>query len=147
MAYPVKSLGKVLDQIESVMIGIRGRCVALRDRSLIANIPSSTIFELYVRLKADKAILDSLSGTPGLPAYAQTAYNNAGLNIATEFTAVTTALNNTTSWIENNFPKDGNGYLLASTLTANGPVDRQFDTASLATFRTVLDALIATIGT
>jgi hypothetical protein len=103
-----------------------------------------------IRFCADLAdardLFTRLAAVPGLGAYAQEQIANPSLNIATEFTAMATAIDNARSWIVTNFPKDASGYLLAMQFDANGRTnERLFDTASLAQLRTQLTALIATI--
>jgi hypothetical protein len=58
---------------------------------------------------------------------------------------MTNAITAVGTWVNTNFPKSAGGYIEKDTLTASGVSVRAFSTADLATFRTQLDALIATI--
>lgn len=87
-----------------------------------------------------------VSSVPGLAAYAQAQVSDPALNIVAEFSNMTAAIDATIGWIVTNFPKDAGGFLLAQTILASGRTqDRVFTAAATETFRTQLDALIATI--
>lgn len=145
MAYPTISVAKALAQVDSLAIEMKGQCDRAVTKMAAGNVGSSEILNLYINLKNIKASLTLLAETPGIGTYAQIQKNDVNLNIASEFAAMNSALDATTNWIVTNFPKDGNGYLLARTLGPTGPVDRQFTPAQTATFRTVLNALSNTV--
>lgn len=144
MAYPTGNLSVTLDEIDRILSNVKAYCLSCRNKSAAQDITSTNIFDVFSRLKSDRARLEVLRVAPGLGAYAQSQKNNASLNIATEFTAVLNAIDGVTAWITTNFPVSST-FLLAQTLGANGPVDRLFTTAATAGFRTALDSLIATI--
>ena len=145
MAYPTWTLSRVLEQLDERVARVKVSADAVRTESLAGPMASGRILGLYTQFRADHADITSLTTTPGLGAYAQQQKNNAALDVVAEFNTMLAALTNVTNWIANNFPKDANGFLLAQTLGATRPTDRTFTTAELATFRTQLDALIATI--
>lgn len=118
----------------------------LRALSAAGPVTSSDILNFQVLMADIKAQLQTLAAVPGLAAYAQAQVNDNTLDVAASFTAMTTAIDNTGGWVITNFPKDGSGFLLAQQFNGGGrPTDRTFSTATLAGFRTQLDALIATI--
>lgn len=145
MAYPTSMLNRTLVELDDRVMNVKRNVDAVNAESLAGPIVSSRILGLYTQLRADHASITALSATPGLGVYAQQQKNNAGLDIVAEFNTMLTSLTNVTNWIAANFPKDGNGFLLAQTLGADRPVDRMFTTAELSAFRTQLQALAATI--
>lgn len=146
MAYPTGMLSFVLEQIDQRILSIKKQAQSLRADSLAGNVASGRILSAHQYLRAERAALVTAGATPGLAQFARDQKNNQSLDIVTEFNAVIAAIDQVTSWIDSNFPKDGSGFLLERTLGADGPLERQFSTAQLATFRTQLDSLIATIA-
>ncbi len=126
---------------------VRAQSISLRAASLAGPVAADRILNFAQMLARSKTEMLALAAAPGLAAYAQAQENNAGLNIVTEFNLMTAQIDSTVAWIVANFPQDANGFKLAFSLAATGvPVYRNFDTATLATFRTTLDSLIATIS-
>lgn len=127
--------------------GVKQRAQTLSDQSAAGIATSSQILEFATFLAEAKVQLTIARNVPGIGAYAKSQVDDPALDIAAEFTAMVTALDNTTAWVVANFPKDGNGWLLAQTMLTTGrTTDRVFSAAGTATLRTVLDALIATIN-
>lgn len=125
---------------------VRAQSVSLRASSLAGPVAADRILSFAQMLSRSKTEMTTLAALPGMVAYAQAQENNASLNIVTEFNLMIAQVDATVAWIVTNFPQDASGFKLAFTLSAAGaPVYRTFDTATLATFRTTLDALIATI--
>lgn len=146
MAYPTGTLSRVLEDIDRDMIALKAFCQRHKDRMAAGNVPATAILDdLYIHLKRSHAALTTAASVPGLADFARAQKNDEELDVVAEFQAVLTTVAAVASWITTNFPKDGNGYLLARTLGDDGPVDRQFTPAQTATLRTALDALIATI--
>jgi hypothetical protein len=118
----------------------------VNDASLAGPISSRVILN-YVQFLADKRTeIVALAAVPGLDAYGEAQIDDPTLDLTAEYVAMRNALDAARDWIVTNFPKNGGGFLLAQTLTAQGLVtDRQFPTADLATFRTQLQGLIAAI--
>lgn len=150
MAFPssggtVASLADAWAQARSIAASIKNQAQGVRNASVAGPIGSSQILRMSVFLAEMRAQLELVRLTPGLGAYVQEQLNNPAINIATEFTNMLTTVDNTIAWIVANFPQSG-GFLAAQTIVASGMIaDRQFSTASLVNFRTVLDTLIATI--
>jgi hypothetical protein len=133
--------------------GLRRAATQLKQASEQVNTASlagpiaSRMILTYVSFIADKrAEIVAYAAVPGLAEYAQGEVNNPALDIQAEYVSMRNALDAARDWIVTNFPKDGNGWLLAQSITAQGQLtDRTFSTAALAVFRTQLQALIATI--
>jgi hypothetical protein len=150
MAFPSQTDAATAWQvIRSTAAEIKARSTSLNALSLAGSVGASVLLDYLDWLLDRRADLAAYASTPGLAAYAQGQVNNPSLNITTEFTAMTGAIDDLRTWMTTNFPQNGTGtaYLQAHTFDANGrKVDRLFSTAALATFRTNLQAVIATIG-
>lgn len=149
MAFPATSqaLSTAYGQIKGRALDVRNQSVALRASSAAGPVGADRIIGYSAFLDRALTELAALAATPGLSAYAQNQENNPALDIVAEYTAMVAQINATTAWISTNFPEDVSGYKLAFQIGSQGAlVWRSFDTASLAGFRTVLDALIATIA-
>lgn len=128
---------------------VKASAQTLNTRSAAGNVASSEILDFATYLADAKIALTKASQTGGIAAYAQAQINDSNVNIATEFTNMMNAIDGTIGWVVANFPKDGNGFLLARQFQAGSTgrtVDRQFTPAQTATLRTTLDTLIATIN-
>lgn len=153
MAFP-STVGTKPDTLNDAWQGARGvagliktQAQTLKTQSLAGNLSSSTILDFATVIADAKVRLNIYAAVPGLAAYAQAQVNDNTLDVASSFTSMVTQLDALRDWIITNFPKDGSLFLLAKQFDANGrTTDRQFSTATLATFRTQLDALIATIN-
>lgn len=151
MAFP-STVGTKPDTLDSAWTRARSLAGSLKQRaqnlnslSLAGVVPAGLITQFCTLLADTRDQFAAIGAVPGLGAYAQEQVGDVGLNVATEFAAMTTAIDNTSAWIVANFPASG-GFLLASSFDGNGRVvERTFDSASLAGFRTQLAALIATI--
>lgn len=145
MAYKTGLLAITLEDVDQTFLSVKGYCQAFNLRSLAGDVPSGAILDLFRRLRTDRARLAQLSATPGIAAYAQSQKNDGTFDIVAEFTAALNAVDNCTSWIQANFPKDANGFLLSQTLGSDTTSDRLFSTAALAGLRAVVSAVIAQI--
>lgn len=149
MAFPASSqaLANAYSLIKGRALGIKSETQQLRAASAAGPISAERIIGYSAMLARSKTELATLAATPGLQTYAQAQENNPLLDIAAEYNAMVSQINSVIAWIAANFPQDGAGYKLAFQMDADGGlVWRQFTTASLATFRTQLDALTATIA-
>lgn len=127
---------------------IKSRATALRNAAQAGSIGSSAILDFATMLADAKLALQRSASTGGIAAYAQEQVNDNTINVATEFSTMMASLDSITSWITINFPKDGNGFLLAVQFAGDGTgrtTDRQFTAVQTAGLRTALDSLIATI--
>lgn len=148
MAFPATApeLATAYAQIKNRVGFIKQRTQALRAAAL-STLSAQAIITYVQEMATMRAMLDTLTATPGLAEYARAAEANSGLDIVAEYNAVIAQLAATTAWIAANFPEDGTGYKLAFTLAGDGTlVWRTFTPAALAGLRTVLDALTATIA-
>lgn len=128
---------------------IKNRAQTLSVQAAAGSISSSAILDFATGLADARFLLLKASQTGGIGAYAQAQMNDNTLSVATEFTTMMAALDDAIAWVVTNFPKDASGFLLARQFQAGNTgrtVDRQFTPAQTATFRTVLDALAATIN-
>lgn len=102
------------------------------------------------QLRAYRTRLLQIAGLPGIATYVGTLADTPnGYNVSTEFNTMVSAIVDTINWIRTNTPKDGNGYILAQQWAPDlnsSLVDRSFTGAELTGYRTVLDALIASVG-
>jgi hypothetical protein len=150
MAFPSQTDAATAWQvIRTTAANIKTRSTALNTQSLAGNVGASVLLDYLDWLLDRRADLAAYASTPGLAVYAQDQVNSPSLNITTEFNAMTDAIDDLRDWMIANFPQNGTGtaYLQSHTFDANGrKVDRQFSTAALATFRTNLQAVIATIS-
>jgi hypothetical protein len=148
MAYPASTSlpARTLDQIDHRALQMKNQQQNVRNQMAAGNVPSTTIIDIYIRLRIERAAFTAAAAVPGLVQYARDQKNNQSLNVVTEFNAMIAAIDAVTNWISTNFPKDGGGFILAATLGPEGPVYRQFTPAQTAGLRTALDALIATVS-
>jgi len=107
------------------------------------SVPTSSIFALLDNLVDSKNIFSTAAALSGMDAYAEA---QLGASIATDFTAMTNAVNSAIAWIVQNFPKDTDGYLQMATMNSDGTrTERSFTTTQTAGLATLLDAVVATI--
>lgn len=122
---------------------IRAFAIRRRDEMAAGNVPSITIFDVFIHGKQVRAELVAKAAIPGIGEHAKEQFNDPSLDIGAEFNAIIAAIDDLTNSIQSLFPKDASDtYLLAQSWGANGPVDRQFTSAQTATLRTKLQALI-----
>ena len=148
MAFPsaVDSLSRALTDVQNTARSLKSYALSVKAATLAGPVSANLIIELFLRLVEAKAKFAATAAVPGIGQYAKDQFGNQGLNIATEFTAMTGAVDSIGSWIMTNMPKDGDGYLLKDKLTASGVDVRTFSTAATAGLRTQLDSLLATIN-
>jgi len=149
MAFPAsnQALSDAYRTLKNLANGVRSQAVNLKAQSLAGPVAADKILNYVTLLNQARTQMTVLSATPGLSVYAQAQENNPALNIVTEYNTMVAQIDATITWVVTNFPQDGNGFKLAFTLAADGSiVYRTFDTPTLATFRTTLDALTATIS-
>jgi hypothetical protein len=126
---------------------VKSTAQSVRNKSAAGPVTSSDIWLLDTMLYDARTQFAIDSAVPGIAAYGQEQSGSA--TISQDFSAMTTQVDNVRTWVLNNFPKDGNGYTLERTRTADARfADREFATNApgMATFRSALDALIATIN-
>lgn len=103
---------------------------------------------LLTRLLATQTALNQLAATPGIAAYAQEQEGNDQYDVASEFTAMLAALDDTADWLAAAMPKDGSGYLLLWTLDANtgNRIPRAFTGTQLASLGTKLQNIVNAVS-
>jgi hypothetical protein len=128
---------------------VKQRTNALSTASAAGSIPSTDILG-YAQLLADaKTKLQAAASVSGIAAYAQEQIGDPTFDVVASFTDMMSGINGVIAWIITNFPKDGNGFLLAKTFTVDNSgrtQDRTFTPAQTATLRTTLASLAATIN-
>lgn len=117
---------------------------SVRDACAAGSVSANLLIEYYLRLVQEKAANTAAAAVDGIGQWAQDMDGGVGYDVAAEFTAVNTAIDNTRNWISTNFPSSG-GYIQKDQLTVDGVTVRSFSSAQTAGFRTVLDALLATM--
>jgi hypothetical protein len=146
LAYPTNSLSLVLEDVDRRCVDLKALCVRRKADLAGSDQPSTLILDLFTRLRQDRNTLAAAAATSGIGPYAQAQKGDANLDVAAAFNGLLSAIDSVTGWITANFPKDVNGFLLAKTLGADGPVDRVFTAAQTAGLRTALDSVIAAIS-
>jgi uncharacterized membrane protein (UPF0136 family) len=135
------------EQTKDFAAVVKSEAQAMKDVTLTGTCTSAQLIDYLQRLVAYKDVFVAIGAVPGIAAYVQAQVNNPGFNIATEFTTMLNAVDGVGGWLIANFPKDGNGFLLAQTLDGAGRiVQRTFSSATLSPFRATLDTLMATIS-
>lgn len=145
MAFQTGALEEVYRDIRNQARDIKSRSQSLRSQSAAGAVNSELIIEWYLRVQGNRAAMAALASTPGLPAYAQAESNDENYDVVAEYTATLAQIDAALAWVTTNFPASG-GFLQSHSFNAGVYTPRSFSTASLATFRTVLDSLIATIN-
>lgn len=139
-------LSFVLEDVDRLAAAAKLYAQQVRGECVTGNVPSSRILDMYINLKQYRSQFAAAATTPGIGPYAQTAKNNATLDVVAEFNNMVAKIDAVTAWLETNFPKDGSGFLLAKLFSAGTIIDRLFTAAQLANFVTQLDGLIAAIS-
>lgn len=146
MAYPTGLLSRVLEDVDRDMADVRAGAVRLRAELAAGNTSAARVKESYTALWGYRVRITAAAAVPGIGAYAQEQKGNPSLNVGAEFTAVMNAISGVITWMEANYPKDGEGYLLDTQFNSGTFTTRVFTPAQSAGLRTVLDTLIATIN-
>lgn len=144
MSYNTSSLSFALKDLDSMLAELKQGCTNLRNRSN-TGLSGDAATQAYAYLKQKKAQITALAAVSGMQQYCKDQKNNQAFDLAAEITAINNAIDTTTTWITNNFPKDGNGFILNHQFTATDVTSRQFSSGSLAGLRTNLDVIIGLI--
>lgn len=147
MAFPASrgALSDVLEKACRAALDIRSRADEARARMAQGDVTASQILDLYQRLRVQRNVLNDASSKSGIGAYAQDQLGDEALDVAAEFSGMISEIDATLQWIEDNFPTDADGHLLARKWGAAGPIDRAFTPAQTSGLRARLDALAATV--
>lgn len=135
------------EQAQEAARQLRSAAQALKAASLAGPVASSTVLYFERDLRAFRDRFDVIGALPGIAAYVSGLPNTPqGYDVATEFNAMRTQIQATIDWIRANYPRDSTStYLMERQWAADGLTERTFTTAALASFRTQLDALLATL--
>jgi hypothetical protein len=110
-------------------------------------VQSITILD-YATFLTDQKIALEACVVNGIVAYAQAQMMSPAADVTVLFNTMILAIQATIDWITTNFPKDGNGFLLAVSFVGDGTgrtTPRLFTAGDLGPFKTVVDALLATL--
>jgi hypothetical protein len=131
----------------------REHAVSLRSycQGYVAELNSDTqsgrILNLLRGLLGYRSQFTALASTPGLAQYARDQENDQGYDVVVEGSALITLVTDAALLIRNNFPVDGNGFLLAETFAPDGTrVERVFTPAQTVTIQAALSAIVAQIA-
>ena len=107
---------------------------------------ADNIYQIVDALRNTKAELQSIAAISGIGAYAQAQENDAGYDIAAEFTAMIAQIDAVITEIGATFPVDGSGFHLGYTWAAGGErVPRTFSVVALSGLTAELNVLVSSI--
>jgi hypothetical protein len=113
--------------------------------SEINDTPTSThkLLEILATLRQARQLLDNAAATPGLAAYAINEQDDAGYDIAAEYTTLRAAIQDAIAWMATNFPRNSAGtFILVDSMDADGDVTpHYFMLADLGDLPTRLQAV------
>lgn len=146
MAFPTRdSLQKIWVQLSSRAKSLKTQCVDFNAASLAGPVSASAVEGLFTDMGEFRAYAASVVATPGLAAYVKAQYDNQGLDIAAEYTAMLGTIDAALNWIVTNMPKSG-VYVLLDQWAADGSISRRtFSTAALVNLRTTVQSVINVI--
>lgn len=107
---------------------------------LTGNITALDAVEIIHSINQATAAMDTYSALPGMQAYAQSQFGNAGYDVAGQYTAMRNALIAVRSWLVTNIPSN------AITITNGTQVGQVFGPAATAPLKSLVDAASATIA-
>lgn len=153
MAYPAttKTLGDWLTELDKVTAAVLTMAQDNRSLSASGALTVDRVLRFYDYLKLAHVLFTTVASVPGIVGYVQTEKEQPGMDVVAEFLAMRTQVESTIGWIQANLPQadfGGNSYALAVRLPADFTTPATpltFTAAQTAPYRTVLNALIATI--
>ena len=111
------------------------------------SVSANQILEIMVQFQTALQEWNEVAATPGLADYAKIQFNNANLDIVTEYNNMVSAAQNVISWVQENFPKDSNNYLLKDKFdSTSGLTVRIFTTSQTINLVSVLADFIAAVN-
>lgn len=142
------SLGVILTTLQALAGQTKSQAQSTVATMQAQNVDTSFVFQVLDRLNWLINTLTAWQGTAGLNAYATAEIPGYTGTMTEDITAVVNAAQACINWVITNFPKDStNTYLLAESINSDGTrSSRQFTPTQTAGFRTLMQALIATIG-
>lgn len=149
MAFPSSNsddLSSAWDAIRGAAAAVKAAATQLVTDSAAGNVEAGRVVNFAANLAGYNDRFARYTVLPGLVAYVREQINDPAIDIVAEYQTMLAQINATRTWIINNFPKDGSGFLLYHTFGADGRlVQRTLTPAQTAGLRTQLTALIATI--
>jgi hypothetical protein len=141
------NLDEYWNRARSIARTVKDRSQQMSAAAAAGGVQSITILD-YATFLADQKLALQACIVSGIVAYAQAQMMNPTADITTLFNTMITAIQNTVDWIVTNFPKDAGGFLLAVSFVGDGTgrtTPRLFTSGDLGPFKTVVDALLATL--
>lgn len=150
MAFLTRTTAReAFERAQSLAKRMKTDAQSVRTSSVAGTMGSSQALDLARKLYEYKTEFNVLKLVPGVQTYGQSMYEGTAYNVATEFTAMLSALDDVTAWLLTNFPKTPTTNELRAELwnadNSGRTVDVVFTAAATAPFRTVLDSLIAAV--
>ena len=147
MAFPTSApLFDGLQRARNTAGSVKRAVTSLRDASASADTRRGRYLDLVQLLSGSVTTFNEVAAIPGIAAYAKDQYDDPGLDIVAEFTAMVSACSDLKDWIVANVPKSGSTWLL-ETYDSDGNVTKlMFTPAQTVNFRVECNNLLATIG-
>lgn len=152
MTFPSSNNTTSLHDVLSTLRALAGQTKSQMQNAVATmaaqNVDTNFVFGILDKLNWLISTLTAWQGTIGLNAYATEQLPDYAGTLTTDITVVIEAAQACINWVVTNFPKDStNTYILAESINTDGTRTlRQFTPAQTAGFRTMIQALIATIG-
>lgn len=105
---------------------LRQYCVDFNEIAAANNISGNLVLDLRGRLLTDNGIFSSAASVPGIVDYVKEIEDDPTYDVAAEFSAMQTAVEDTDAWIVTNYPADENDWLQHQKFTSNGIDTRAF---------------------
>ncbi len=151
MAYPTSRLRAVVarafNNADSTAIRLRSIAGALDAQMAVGPSTATLILDdLLAELRSSRVVLIASRDTSGVLAYAREQFDDATIDLPSEFNTLIAAIDSTITWIVDNFPTGAGGFLERYQLAADGALtDRSFSVAQTVGLRTQLQALFAAV--
>lgn len=147
---PFKATNKILAsaylQIKQTASAVKRHAESAKAKLTTEDVSAGYLLDIIDNMISHKATLDSLVSVAGLAAYAKTQEDDPTYDVVTEYQGFTSDMTAVVLWIKNNFPVDGDGYLLFQTFDADGSrISITFSVSQTTVLRNKLDDLIAAV--
>lgn len=136
-------LDTALKNIQAKASSVRGQAEGLKAKIDSGPVAADEILNMMRQFRIAYDLLQTAKSVPGLNAYAQTEFNDPVLDYVAAVTAVQNAMVDCYNWVNTNFPKDVEGYLLKDKIVDGLIENRQFTQADTVGLSTQLATLIA----
>ena len=122
---------------------VRDAAISVKAQCDTGPVQSDIVVGIMRNLKVQYDIINAAKATPGLNVYARNEFNDPALDYVAEVDAALAAMATCFAWVNTNFPKDANGYLLKDKIVNGAIENRVFAQATTAGLSTALGTLIA----